>query len=399
MRYFVSYVVIKGYDTNGGGHVYTVFSQLNEKSAKARVEVTNALGLYGHSLSKDNYIKKAIFPAEIIGPGHLIQEHLRYIAKSDKYYHYHATAEITQNQREALLESYAKDRGETSLPKRDFIAEKRHWDDISQLACASDPASVSKLKDIEYDEYMKINTFHGPQFNAVRYSCMTDAKKRMADVGVDVSHISAFKLDIPSFSMSSLDKMQLEYNDGKLYWESPLTISLKNAKLSDTPERKHEVFGFYCFKELLACANNLLADFDALNQKLAAKNKSLEPLHHAQSALDRMVKKHKKISLHPNQINTRVNKNFADEILSAVSTCTTAMSKMDTDDQILRFLRNALDICYKLFNQLCNCIGNRPKLYLNNPYDFVYGSCREVEQLLSKLYGENCNQNNVLRAH
>lgn len=399
MRYFVSYVVVKGHDTNSGGHVYTVFSELNEKSRKARIEVTNALGLYGHSLSKENYLKKAIFPAEIIGPGHLIQEQLRYIAKSDKYYHYHATAEITQDQRNALLDSYATDRGEAALPKRDFVAEKRHWDNMSELASSSDPDSASKLKDIEYNEYMNINTFHGPQFNAVRYSCMTDAKKRMADVGIDVSHISAFRLDIPSFSMSSLDKMLLEYNDGKLYWESPLTISLKNAKLSDTPERANELFGFYCFKELLACANKLLTEFSAMNNRLATNIKALEPLQQAQSSIEKMVKKYKRISIHPNQINPRVNQDFAQELIDMVSRCGTDMHKMDTDDQVLKFLRKTLNIFYNLFSQLCSWVSSRPNHHLGNPYDFVYGTCDTVEQLLRQLSSEKNTLDSALKTH
>lgn len=384
MRYFVSFVVVLGHNTNGAGHVYTLYSQLPDSSIHSRLEVTNAIGLYGHSLTQDQTFKRALFPAELIGPGHLNQEHLRYIAQSGKYYHLHTTTEITKAQHDQLLSGYAQERNEHKLPKRDFKQEKAHWDELEQLEQSANPDALDILKQIEDREYIGINQYKGPAFNFFLNSCMTDAKRRLRDAGIDVSHLSTFGLDIPGLLTHHLHKMTLVYDEGKLFWDSPLTLNLANSQMLALSTQLLNKTNLNMFSTLLDNVSALHQKFSAMNQRLAQKGKQFAPLTQTEQELALIKSHYSDVGKYPNRIDAALVEVFTQSLVGAIQQCHADMDKFNIDNALIRFMRTVTDLCYNCVMKLYAMIQKQEYTFQHNPYDFIIHAKNSMENLVSR---------------
>lgn len=370
LHYFVSYTVVRGNDTNSAGHVYLVFSQLDANNRDARAEVTEAIGLYGHSLRKDQVIKRKIFPAELYGPGHLIQEHLRFIVETDKYSHQHKTWQITERQKNQLLQSIANDRQENTLPTRDFQSEKHYWDTLNELEQSRHPASKKRLQKLIDDEYMSINQFKGPFFNFYHNSCMSDAKRRLNAIGISTKQMDGYILDIPGLTSGALDIMKLEYQDRHIYWKSPLAISINENKASYTEHEKIRLIQLRAFSILYTFASTLKDQFQQKNSQLQQRGKAVLPLQHAENLLELLTEYLSKAAKFPNKIGANINLNCQFQLNNIIQDCYHSLHQSDVDAAIVKLVKAAVDFINGFFHYMASWFINNGHFIDAHPLKF-----------------------------
>tara|TARA_R110002110_G_scaffold415857_2_gene658530 strand:+ start:11712 stop:12920 length:1209 start_codon:yes stop_codon:yes gene_type:complete len=385
--YFVSYTVVYGNNTNSAGHVYLVFSQLDTTLRNARAQVTEAIGFYGHSLRKDQTIKRKIFPAELYGPGHLIQEHLRFIVETEKYSHQHKTWQISESQKDALLQSIAKDREEKQLPKRNFRDEKVYWDSLTALEKSNTRLSQASLEKLTHDEYMSINDYKGPFFNFYRNTCMTDAKKRLNQIGISTKQMDGYIFDIPGLTSGPLDEMKLEYNNenGNIYWKSPLTLSINENKTSYTRDEEIRIMQLRAFSILYAFASKLKDRFHEKNLRLQERGKILPPLVDAEVSVSQITNKLTEIALYPNTIGSGVNLNYQFHLRQTIEGCYDRLNCTNADASIVNLVKAAVDFINHFFHYISSWFIENGHFLGAHPLKFSQHAINTVTEMTQEI--------------
>ena len=223
MRYFLSYVVIQGSNTNTFGHAYSVLSRLGE-GAGACLEVIESVGFYGDPVESEKVFQKKLFPAKLFGQGHLKQEHLCHIASSKSYQQHHKTWEISESEKDAWLRKVELDLGKPLTP-RDFANEHAQWQWLKALRADPSPENTERLKQFAQEEEQAVRDAKGEYFSLFKHTCMTDAKCRLNALGIHTKDLDSSWLDVPGWALSPLVPMKLKFREGRLVWNSPLVLA------------------------------------------------------------------------------------------------------------------------------------------------------------------------------
>lgn len=339
-EYYVSYCVVKGSATNPFGHSYLTFSRLDKNQGEnARCEVFDAIGFYGDPHEPNQTIQRAIFPARLIGPGHLKREHLRYIVSDGYYFHEHRTWQASKQQIDEIIAGIEKDRGE-KFEERSFAREKELWDHIIKLRENKDKEALAKIN--RADE-LDTQASGGPYFNLFKRSCMTDAKCRLNEVGINTMRMKKFVIDVPGMTSGPLDKMVLTYEDGKVYWKSPLIVT-PNCHLNELPtELQHQLNRMRVFSLLHEAVNQAQYMFSVKVKDLDSKGKKCDVLKETQTALIVLFDEMSALSPYPNKITIAKNKAFEKQLDQIFINCQSKLDKKDADRSFVRFVRTVMD--------------------------------------------------------
>lgn len=340
-QYYISYVVIKGSLTNPMGHSYMVLSKCGA-GPNDRPEVEQAVGQYGDQLRPDEWLQKMIFPARLFGPGHLKEEHLRHIVVGSKYLHDHKTWQISKAQRDQFMAKIEADIGR-KLPARNFSAEYSFWKTLDNLKVKTDKFSKLTLQSMLEEEQRQIQQNKGPHFNIVRQSCMADAKCRLKELGLDVSQMEGYLVDLPTMTSGPLDKMELKYDQasGKVFWQSPLILSPHKDEL--TRSECNKINRLRVFGILHRATFDLEHAFRLKCDDLQANGLEVPSFTYALKRLQSLKRIMAKAALYPNRCSASNNARLELELKSILQGCHRDLIKSNADPLLVQFVRDLID--------------------------------------------------------
>lgn len=371
--------------TNPAGHAYLVFSRLDTSNPKARVEVIDAIGQYGDPLDDHEWIQRMIFPGRLIGPGHLKQEHLRYIVEGTKYSHDHKTWPISEKEFHKLISDAEQIRGKP-LPKRDFKDEYKFWQKINKLKVSNNPQDIKKLVRLLREEEMQAREVNGAHFNAFTKSCMTDAKNRIKSTGINIDDMEGYLVDLPIWTSGHVEKMELEYqkDSGKVYWRSPFVL-FPRQHIPENDQRRQDINRLNTFTVLHNAINGIAHKFEQKHQALVDANKPNADIEAATKRLKQLQEEINQKALYPNRISKEMNHHLEEALKKTLRTCHRNLIKHDADSALIRFVRDVMDMFNRFVYHVRSYFEDKKVIIGLSPFGFAHRELNNLQEMDAEL--------------
>lgn len=335
MRYFLSYVVIQGSNTNQFGHTYSVLSALAEGD-EASMEVVESVGFYGDPYTSEQVFQKKLFPAKLFGQGHLKQEHLRHIVSSKSYQHHHKTWEISEQEKDAWLRKVELDMGKP-LEKRNFAQEQAYWSRLKELRANPTPENQAELEKLAEEEVQATREAGGAYFNLFKRTCMTDTKCRLNQLGISTKVLDSSWLDVPGWTMSPLLPMTIKCVEDRLVWKNPLVLTGRKAEDFHPNHWQQHLKQFYvAYQTLEELINNIKHYQD--NQSDGAIE-----LTQAQQRLEKLKEQCTQYVEYPQRVHADVATMIEREMIKTVVDCRADLKAQPSHSKLGQWLEHLVE--------------------------------------------------------